>query len=469
MVSCVRRGGGLNQLLLDDDLLADIRTGNVIPIIGEDLLQVPYQGRDVPLYSYVAAKLAEQLRIPPETLPTPPTLNAVVSEYLRQNQRWDDQKPLPEDVYLRIPEILNNATFQLPQPLIDLASIDKFTVFISLTFDSMLVNAINEKRFSGERRTLELKYSETPDDLPSSLHSGTPIVYQLFGKASPAAYSYVVSDEDMLEFVRLLQRPLPLRLFSALKDSRLLFIGCGFSDWLARFLLRIAYERRMWEGGRRGRDRVVGGAVDSASSFAMFLRTFSPRTMVMPHPPGDFVAALAMLYRERFGHVAEQRVTNPPSGAADGQAEEGMIFLSYAREDADAARRLHNFLLANNVRTWFDEEKNKGGDNWALNEVQNINSCSYFVPIMSMISVGRMEGEYRREWKLAIDRLPKRDESVPFIIPIAIDDTTAEADGVPREFKASHWERLPGGNGTPAFAAMMKERMRAYARRMAHG
>ena len=42
----------------------------------------------------------------------------------------------------------------------------------------------------------------------------------------------------------------------------------------------------------------------------------------------------------------------------------GAIFLSYAREDTDAARRIGDGLRAAGVEVWFDQSELRGGDAW---------------------------------------------------------------------------------------------------------
>ncbi|MGL1710575.1 SIR2 family protein, partial [Vibrio parahaemolyticus] len=62
-----------------------------------------------------------------------------------------------------------------------------------------------------------------------------PLVYHLFGKLS-ASPTYVISDEDLLEFICALQNEhlAPEKLFHELEHNHLLFIGSNFSNWLAR-------------------------------------------------------------------------------------------------------------------------------------------------------------------------------------------------------------------------------------------
>src|SRR5262249_60938635 len=84
-------------------------------------------------------------------------------------------------------------------------------------------------------------------DLPAERdHLQRPVVYHLFGKLS-ASPTYVISDEDLLEFICALQSEhlAPERLFHELEHNHLLFIGSNFSNWLARLFLRMAKRQRL--------------------------------------------------------------------------------------------------------------------------------------------------------------------------------------------------------------------------------
>lgn len=69
-------------------------------------------------------------------------------------------------------------------------------------------------------------------------------MYHLLGRVS-AAPTYVLSDEDLLEFICGLQSEhlAPEKLFHELEHSHLLLIGVNFSNWLARLFLRMAKRR----------------------------------------------------------------------------------------------------------------------------------------------------------------------------------------------------------------------------------
>ncbi|MBI5768365.1 MAG: TIR domain-containing protein [Verrucomicrobia bacterium] len=139
--------------------------------------------------------------------------------------------------------------------------------------------------------------------------------------------------------------------------------------------------------------------------------------------------------------------------APDSQA----VFLSYASEDAAAARRICESLRTAGVEVWFDQNELVGGDAWDAKIRKQIGTCALFVPILSASTQARLEGYFRLEWKLAAQRTHTMAEEKTFLLPVVI-DATRDADAkVPAEFKAVQWTRLPDGETTPAFVARVQQ------------
>jgi TolB-like protein len=132
------------------------------------------------------------------------------------------------------------------------------------------------------------------------------------------------------------------------------------------------------------------------------------------------------------------------------------VFLSYAREDAGAARRIADALRSHGLEVWFDENELRGGDAWDAKIRHQIDACTLFVPLISAHTQGRSKGYFRLEWKLAVDQTHLLAEGVPFIAPVAIDDTPESGALVPAEFLKVQWTRLPGALPTPEFVAQVK-------------
>jgi hypothetical protein len=98
-------------------------------------------------------------------------------------------------------------------------------------------------------------------------------VVQILGSASRER-EYALSDEDTLELVHLLptRRDACPRLFEAFKGSHLLFLGCGFPDWLARFFMRAMADQRLFERAPLIQDFVADGMVGRDPNLVLFLR-----------------------------------------------------------------------------------------------------------------------------------------------------------------------------------------------------
>jgi hypothetical protein len=192
------------------------------------------------LYAWLARSLAARLGMAATGRNGSLTLNDVIVGHLANRGRR-------ENLYTRIRTIMREATFAPSPALLKLAEITDFDLYVSTTFDSLLEDAINRVRFSGAKNTDVAAY--TPSelvDLPSVRSAlPRPLVYHLLGRLS-ASPTYVISDEDVLEFVCALQTAhyMPERLFAELERNHLLLLGGGFSDWLTRLFLRLAKRRR---------------------------------------------------------------------------------------------------------------------------------------------------------------------------------------------------------------------------------
>jgi TolB-like protein/tetratricopeptide (TPR) repeat protein len=129
------------------------------------------------------------------------------------------------------------------------------------------------------------------------------------------------------------------------------------------------------------------------------------------------------------------------------------IFLSYAKQDAEAATRICAALRAADIDVWFDQSELRGGDVWDAAIRRQIKTCALVIPVISANTQERAEGYFRLEWKLAVDRSHLMAQDRPFLIPVVIDDTPEGDERVPDKFREVQWTRLPNGVTTPAFVA----------------
>jgi hypothetical protein len=127
---------------------------------------------------------------------------------------------------------------KLPEPIVQLARIPFFRLFVALTFDDLLERAIRLERRT-DLHLIANEQHEVPDLADQQKTSGLPIIFRMMGITSSEA-GYALTDEDMLEFMFHLYSPLrrPKRLIDELCQNHLLVIGAGFPDWVTRFFLR---------------------------------------------------------------------------------------------------------------------------------------------------------------------------------------------------------------------------------------
>jgi len=126
------------------------------------------------------------------------------------------------------------------------------------------------------------------------------------------------------------------------------------------------------------------------------------------------------------------------------------VFLSYASQDAEAARRMAEVLRAAGVEVWFDLDELRGGDEWDRKIRQQIKTCALFVPVISANTQARPEGYFRLEWHLAEQRSLLIAKGRAFIVPVGIDETKEAEALVPDAFLAVQWSRLRQGDGGQA-------------------
>ena len=269
-----------------DDLLDYIEDRRVIPIVGPELLRVETDAGPRLLYEWLAEKLAVRLGVDTSLLPEAYTLNDVVCWFLSSRGRR-------EEAYARLRGVLRDSAFAPPRALAQLAQITDFDLFVSTTFDPLLEQAINAERFNGAASTEVIAYAPNRvNDLPTERERlSRPVVYHLLGRVS-ASPTYVLSDEDLLEFICGLQSEhlAPEKLFHELEHSHLLLIGGNFTNWLARLFLRMAKRRRLSDPRDVG-EVLADGHSSGDRRLMSFLQQVSVRTRVYAGAE-DFVAEL---------------------------------------------------------------------------------------------------------------------------------------------------------------------------------
>ena len=430
-----------------DELMLFVRDGRVVPVVGSHLLRVEVDGRATTIESVLARDLAGELGI--DVLPDGELrLSEIAFRHLQA--RGSTRR-----LYSKLKNALERRRFDVPPALCQLAAIREFPLFLTTSFAPLLASALDEVRHAGRRETEVLAFTPyaQPGDLPSPTLGGGSYVYHLFGIARSMP-EYVVTDEDLLEFMHGLQSDLrPQNLFDYLRGRNLLFLGCGYTSWLARFFIRTLRNERFASRNPHKSEVIVDEVMSGDTELAVFLRHYDSQVF-RSLDATEFVAQLHQRWSQSEqggGRQPAPHVRAMPSDA---------VFLSYAREDLEHARRVAAAFERAGIEVWFDERRLVGGDDWDQTIQDCIRRCLLFVPMISRHTEAIQESYFHVEWRLAVQRAQRMARTRPFIVPLSIDDTPVEAPNVPDEFRRLQWVRLADPDGIDAATRVVRDSVR---------
>jgi TIR domain-containing protein/SIR2-like protein len=370
----------------------------------------------------------------------------------------------PKKIYLTLYQILQRK--DVPEPgstLRDLAGIRDFDLFLTTTFDRSLERALNNTRFAGRGKIPVFAFSPSAKnkDLPDILEDWTgnkrvmtPSVYHLLGQVSSIP-NYVVWEEDALEFVCALNQQMRdmHNLASELKERALLILGLNFSDWLVRFFMRVAKQRRLSQREQERTEYLAEGRPELLpESMVLFFGTLTKSIQIVQCDPGKFASELARRWHDRNPGTGQNRdeLWPPPPP----NMPQGAIFISYAREDFEVVRKLKQKLEEGGCLVWFDLERLKPGDYWPGELQDEISKrCSLFISVVSRSTESESESYYHMERNWAAERAGKFSRGEAFYLPVAIDDSSFEFQREPRLTQQVQATRALGGELSPEFVA----------------
>lgn len=427
---------------IDDNwycLIEELDRGNVIPIVGPELLLVPdaTSGGMALLYDLVARELGARYSSPPDQKFSGIwSLHACVAAIVATGQN-------PDKVRRATAKTIDALTTGCPLPpaLQTLAAIDAFDLYVSLSCDSLLLRCLQEPNVDPLAESFAFGIrSDTnghPLDIPVRPR-GKKTCYQLLGSAENLL-DFAIHEGDVLEYLYRLQSEQTRsikNLLGRLRSSNLLFIGCHLSDWFGRSLLRLVNEDPLLSKVKQE----FMTDFDGDNCLSTFVSRFSPNSLVFPGEPNEFIRELADRWQKwRLAHPQQDKKPQPVAAvsATDGP----QIFISYASQNADAARAVADRLLqlgAGDV--WLDKKKLRGGDDWSSQLDQAIAGCDYFLPLLSSEADQRREGVFWDEWGSALERARRVADT--FILPTLIDASPDSRNSYQRIGKQLGTERF---------------------------
>lgn len=377
-------------------LLEEINRGNVIPVIGKELISIHIDGKDILLKDYIVKEIASRIDVPYEE-----GMDFSHLSYEYNPQAWNK---INSDPYYMTKSIVEELypKMEIPQLLTDLFSIDKFDNVITTSFDDFVFKAMEKVKGTGNVKQLSYKKHSSEVDIKDN---ETGFVYHMFGKTSAISHEYVLTDDDLLEFMHcwLDDNYRPKRLANMLRDKYLLVIGCNYPNWLFRFFFH-----SLKYSSTNGAPKTTGMLADSKldSQLIDFLSRMNA---------GVYENAKSFVYEllERWNeHYAFSNTKN--------STKKKKIFISYASEDYVMSSQIASIFSNLKFDVWFDKRTLEPGDEYEKLIRDNIQSTDAFVPILSESTAAGGRRFFRREWKWANDESEYRFPN-KFIYPICID------------------------------------------------
>jgi len=97
------------------------------------------------------------------------------------------------------------------------------------------------------------------------------------------------------------------------------------------------------------------------------------------------------------------------------------IFISYAREDIEAARKIYQELRESGFNPWLDKERLIPGHKWKDEIIKAIRNSQSFIALLSANSTSK-KGFVQKELKEALEVLELYPDSAIYLIPVRLDN-----------------------------------------------
>lgn len=401
-----------------ETLIDQIIEGNVIPVIGSDILM-----DGINIEQYLIDLLAKNCGI----ISKPTNFSELL---------YDENFKNRENIYFWLSSFCsNNAAKLKPSSLLKrILSIKQFPFVITTSFFPIVEAAMSE--IWKDRKVKSMVFSNNPattrlkgvGDIGNESDISTPTVYYMFGKACNSAHRFVVTDTDMLCFCSswLSNDSRPPILSNVLKDKYLLVLGNNYPDWLFRF---IWYSMNLTENATSPFSKTQGMMVDDKADdnlikFLNRLDTFTQKD------PLFVVDTIEQKLKEREQEIEAHRFDKPQKDCD--------IFISYSRSDSRIAESLYKTLTNNGLNVWYDKMKLKSGSDWMAEIEKAIDTSRLYIPILTenTLNEGNDFHVYRKEWKIADRRA--EGYSRRYIIPLAASGVDFYKSDFPKSFLSAN-------------------------------
>ena len=392
-------------------LFDQIVNGNVIPVIGPELVRIGEKSST----QFLIDAFAKLCGIEEGEMTT---FSQLVFDKRYKNKDMGDIHDL---LSLNLNSSSNANYFDNAEDnelLLKLLKIPYFPFVITTTIDPIVENMM--ARIYGKDKLRVLSFRNDPgknDDITNGEETKRPTVYYMFGKADGKSGSFVATDTDLLKFSQTWMRPndsscdaKPSVLSSVLAKRYLLVIGYNYQDWLFRFF---------WYAMKNdtfGSDKKEKGGMLAHTRNDQDLIDFLTRANAFSQVEPDPKRFIEKLYKgiekaERERHQPRQSINVVPVEGTD-------VFISYSRKDLAIVEDLYKILTNKGLHVWYDRTSMKKGLDF-MQQIENaVKNSTFFVPVLTqtIIQQANTEHPYRDEWRYAVNHI-KRIGGVPYCFP----------------------------------------------------
>ena len=309
---------------------------------------------------------------------------------------------------------------EMPPTFVELIKSKHFRTVLTTTIDPYIYNLMREvwgdelKVMSIFSKTWEDGYDYEHEIERDSIIQTPPTLYYIFGRAFPDKKEtrFAITDNDYIEVLtKWMGAGAPNNLLNYIRSKRIVALGCKFDDWFFRFFWYLM----------RGD---IKGLTDGEVAISLNPDSESDSKLKEYFEAGNihFEPDARKFIKETLDNLREHQLSE--AAAIRERRKRGGIFLSYAHEDYDIAKRIFYRLTKEGFRVWFDNDKLKGGNNYDEEIREAIGECRIFIPILSAQTQEDLLNNNARyykdtEWKLAQTHI-NADETRISVIPIRV-------------------------------------------------
>lgn len=379
-------------------LLNKIDNGEVVLLLGNELSAITINGQRHLLKEYILRQLVMALNDSEQDSSKHLKEEDIQSfsdiSYDYKRREWQTIK---SDPYMETTDILSNISKSSydTEVLQKLFSINKFKIVLTTGFDNIACSVLED--MYGPENIEHLSYkrgSNGPDLMPQS---DKILFYQLFGKASSDMHSFVLSEDDLLDFIHFWmdQNYRPKVLSNVLRDKYILVLGCNYPNWLFRFFFHsLKYSSTM---RKEGHDNGLLADTNLDPELVSFLRRMETSVY---EDAINFINELHDRWEKRaMGKTIDNNniPVNPDEDDFD-------AFISYASEDFEEVREIARIFNEKGLHVWFDKNNLESGDKYEIKIKNLIEQAKFFIPVLSPNTEKNSGARFfRKEWKWASD------------------------------------------------------------------